>query len=62
MLRAVALLTAEERQQLRDYLDQIPDKTPLPASEARRFCSYAISHIEDSLQISIELTRDSPRV
>ena len=35
ILRAVARLTAEERQQLRDYLDRLPAKSPRLSPEER---------------------------
>ena len=35
LLRAVARLTAEERQQLCDYVDQVPEKSPRLSPEER---------------------------
>lgn len=35
ILRAVARLTAEERQQLRDYLGRVPEQSPLLSPEDR---------------------------
>ena len=35
IVRAVARLTAEERQQLREYLDQVPEKSPRLSPEEK---------------------------